>query len=437
MALPYKPLSRSSRIALAVGVSFAFHFALLPFAAKEWLLKFPAPQKRMAVSLTGPRGAEKATGLQASRSQTPGQTATAPKSVKPEDQDKDKPKPEEVVVQPAKVDGQIVSLGPPKDERPPTEPTRYLSEHDSRVLKETRARETSAFFKNALSKVQKEGVQQKVEQKPAAAQPMEMPEGLTQAPGQKGGGQIERAQAAQTPRRDRQDRVQLKLDDSGTVKNRTASDALAGQGRKLALARPADPGTASTEGSGPGAPGNLPGAPGGKSPQLKLTLDNPLQSLGPLAGGPMPDHLMKVEEGEETLLNSRSFRYAGYLNRVKETVGRIWVSDVQDVSERRDPTGATFSYKDRTTVVEYTLDKAGEIKEVKVQASSGVDFLDRVAVEAFKKAERFPNPPAGLLGDQGVVTLQFAFTLMSSGGGGPRISVGPAYLPGSPAQRGY
>jgi TonB family protein len=435
MALPYKPLPRSSRIALAVAVSFAFHLATLPFFAKEWLFKIPPQQRRMAVTLAGPRGADQAPGLQASRSKLPGQSPTAPKQA-PKPQEKDKEKPEELVVQPAKIDGQIVSLGQPKDERPPTEPTRYLSEHDSRVLKETRARETSAFFKNALSKVQKEGAQQKVEQAKAAPKPVEMPEGLTQAPGEKGGGKVAKAQAAEVPRRDRQDRVSLKLDEFGTVKNRTAADALAGQGRKLALAQPAQPGTASTEGNGPGAAGNLPGAPGGKAPALKLTLDNPLQSLGPIAGGPMPDHLMKVEEGEETLLNSRSFRYAGYLNRVKETVGRIWVTDVQDVSERRDPTGATFSYKDRTTVVEYTLDKAGEIRDVKVQASSGVDFLDRVAVDAFRKAERFPNPPAGLLGEQGVVTLQFAFTLMSATGGA-RISVGPAYVPGSPAQRGY
>jgi TonB family protein len=85
-------------------------------------------------------------------------------------------------------------------------------------------------------------------------------------------------------------------------------------------------------------------------------------------------------------------------------------------------------------VVEFTLDKTGDIKDVKVQASSGVDYLDRVAVEAFKKAERFPNPPPGLLGEQGVVTLPFAFTLMAATGGA-RIIVGPGYLP--PAQRGY
>src|SRR5205085_5979095 len=59
--------------------------------------------------------------------------------------------------------GQVVSLGP-TNEQTPDKPTKYLSEKDSRVEKETRARETSAFYKNALSRLQKEGRNDKPEQ---------------------------------------------------------------------------------------------------------------------------------------------------------------------------------------------------------------------------------------------------------------------------------
>ena len=150
----------------------------------------------------------------------------------------------------------------------------------------------------------------------------------------------------------------------------------------------------------------------------------------------MNDDLRGVDEGDETLLNSRSFRYAGFLNRVKETVGRIWVTDVQDASARRDPTGQLYSFKDRRTVVEFTLDRNGELRDVHVATTSGVDYLDRVAVDAFRKAERFPNPPAGLMNADGVVRLPFAFTLLAARGG-LKLSIGPAYLPNSPAQRGF
>ena len=61
---------------------------------------------------------------------------------------------------------------------------------------------------------------------------------------------------------------------------------------------------------------------------------------------------------------------------------------------------------------------------------------ERRAVDAFKKAERFPNPPIGLMDQHGLVRLPFAFTLLAAQGG-LRLSVGPAYLPGSPAQRGF
>src|SRR5262249_33677406 len=98
--------------------------------------------------------------------------------------------------------------------------------------------------------------------------------------------------------------------------------------------------------------------------------------------------------------------------------------------------GQLYSYKDRRTVVEFTLDGNGELRDVHVQTSCGVEYLDRVALEAFRKAERFPNPPPGLMDARGVGRLPFAFTLLAARGG-LKLSIGPAYLPGSPAQRGF
>ena len=330
-----------------------------------------------------------------------------------------------------KIDGQVVSLGQPQDERPPDKPTKYLSEHDSRVLKETRAKETSAFYKNALSKAQREGKNEAPKPKQEAAAPSAVQSG------QNGGVQPQRPIAAkrELPKRERVEPLHLEKSPDGTVQNRDANDAVPGEGRMLALADPnRPPSTASPEGP-LGIPGLQPGAPGKRAP-LTLTLDRPGEALGPVAGGPMNDDLRGVEEGDETLLNSRSFRYAGFLNRVKETVGRIWVREVQDEAQRHDPSGAMYSYKDRRTVVEFSLDRSGELKDVHITISCGVDYLDRTAVEAFRRAERFPNPPPGLLGDDGLVRLPFAFTLLAATGG-VKMQIGPAYLPGSPAQRGF
>ena len=431
MTLPQKPpLKRRSRIATAIAVTAVLHVVALLLIARDINFKITPPQHRQQVSLITQRHGATRTPPSPHSIPTPGHKNPL---------DPDLPKDQLAQVKPheqALIPGQVVDIGQPADERAPTQPTKYLSEKDSRVLKETRARETSAFFKNALSKAQKEGKNEKREA-PAPPAPQEPPPGLPE-PGKQGGAAkpAMAAQPAQLPSRERQDRVELARAADGTVRNRNSSEAVKGGGQRIAMARPEN-GAQQGPVPSPGAGDNpLSGAPGGKGKPLNLTLDNPLEVLGPVSGGPMPDELDGVNEGDETLLNSRSFRYAGYLNRVKETVGRIWVQKVQDEASRRDPSGQTYSYKDRRTVVEFTLDAHGEVKDVRVSSSSGVQYLDEVAADAFKKAERFPNPPPGLIGPTGRVTMPFAFTLLSATGG-LRLQMGPAYVPGSPAARGW
>ncbi|GAC1343855.1 MAG: hypothetical protein NVSMB23_18090 [Myxococcales bacterium] len=428
MPLPQKPVERRRRIWTAIAVGVAAHALLLPVIARDALFKIPPQPRRTSVGLVAQRSTVPRAAAPNSPP-TPGQSMNLQPKL-PKDELEALRNQEQQRIQ-----GQIVALGQPKDERPPAEPTKYLSEKDSRVLKETRARETSAFFKNALSKVQKEGKNEKRDA-PTPAEPQEPPPGVQQAGKQ--GGASEKPAVAQKgpelPSRERQDRVNIREAPDGTIRNRASSDALRGGDNRLALARPSAP--ASRARPSPGQGDNpLSGAPGGKGKPLKLTLDRPLDVLGPVSGGPMPDDLRGVDEGDETLLNSRSFRYAGYLNRVKETVGRIWTQKVQDAATRRDPTGQQFLYKDRRTVVEFTLDARGAVKDVHVSSSSGVPYLDEVAADAFKSAERFPNPPPGLIGPGGVVTMPFAFTLLADTGGF-RIQGGPALAPGIP-QRGY
>lgn len=437
MSLPYRPLSRRARLATALAAALAVHVVAIPIVASQAVFHLPKDKRLRNISLLRQSPSQVRRTTQGIRAQGPASPSLQPPALPPA-LEEEKPTPVKPP-EPVRIDGQIVSLGPPTDERPPDQPTKYLSERDSRVAKETRARETSAFFKNALSKATKEGeTKKRAPAAPPEEKPSAPPAGAPPSSAPSGGAQLAQAPAPELPSRARQDRVQLPEAASGTVKNRAAADAIRGEGRKVALARPSDQkGPQQAQGApGAGGPQLPPGVPNGAERPLNLTLQRPLDTLGPVAGGPMSDDLKQVDVGEETLLNSRSFRYAGYLNRVKETVGRIWSLDVQQVAMRRDPTGDLFLYKDRRTVVEFTLDKSGEIRDVKVSLSSGVDYLDRVAVDAFKKAERFPNPPSGLLGIDGQITLPFAFTLMAATGGA-RIQMGPAYLPGSPAQRGW
>src|SRR5439155_18476464 len=209
---------------------------------------------------------------------------------------------------------------------------------------------------------------------------------------------------AQTPQHHRAQGVHPDKAPDGRAQARNGQESLSGTGRALAMAEPPK---GQPQQRGPeGVPGLQPGAPGNRGP-LTLTLDRPGEALGPVAGGPMNDDLRGIEEGDETLLNSRSFRYAGFINRVKETVGRIWTTRVEDETSKRDPTGSIYLWKDRRTVVEFTIDRQGELKDVHVTMSSGVEYLDHVALDAFRRAERFPNPPPGLFSPDGTVTMGF------------------------------
>ncbi len=432
------PPTRKRRLISAVVLAIAGHALLLPLLARSELFQGggSGPKKSRVSLVSTSRGQ-----VQRLAQSQPGSHPTAGSSRSMQPLLPSEPLPMELVPKKAElVPGQVVSLGQPTDERAPDKPTKYLSEKDSRVEKETRAKETSAFHKNALSKLQKEG-EQKAE-KPKSAEPPPPPTPIAGKQGEQGenGGQKqaskEAARPAELPGRKRIDRLKVQTAEDGTLRNRATSDALPGEGKKLAMARPSETGSTGPVGEGAGKPG-APGQAGLLGPQkpLNLALNDIGQALGPVAGGPMNDDLHGVEEGEETLLNSRGFKYAGFLNRVKEQVGRIWVGKVQDESQRRDPTGQLYSYKDRRTVVEFVLDARGDVREVRVASSSGVDYLDRVAVDSFKQAEHFPNPPSGLMGPDGLLRQSFAFTLLVSTG--PRLSFGPAYVPGSPAQRGF
>jgi len=427
MSLPQKPVKRHSRLFAALLVSLGAHLLLLPWIAKDAVFHVPGKQRRMAVGIIPTPNGQVQHAQRGLPSDTPSSGHSVPDDLTPRlpplVAEPEKPRP------PEQISGQVVSLGQPKDERPPDKPTHYLSEHDSRVLKETRARETSAFYKNALSKAQREGKDERAAPKQAPAAPSAV------RSGENGGTLARDGRAAQeVPRQTRQDRLKLPETPTGTVESRDAHDAVPGEGRRVAVARP---GTAEQSDSGSaGIPGLAPGAPSSKRGPLTLTLDRPGEFLGKIAGGPMSDHLEGIDEGDETLLNSRAFKYAGYLNRVKETVARIWVPAVEDQAQKHDPNGHMYSFKDRRTIVEYTLDKTGDVKDVHIAVSCGVEYLDRVAVDSFRRAQRFPNPPPGLFDESGTARLGFAFTLLAAPEG-VRMSFGPAYLPNSPAARGF
>ena len=121
------------------------------------------------------------------------------------------------------------------------------------------------------------------------------------------------------------------------------------------------------------------------------------------------DHVENMREGDGTFLNTRAYRHAWFFNRVKNSVGQRWRA--ADAHRRNDPRGRIYGVRDRLTVVQVTLSPHGDLDEILISKNSGVTFLDEAAIDAFRSAQPFPNPPLELQDADGQIRFKFGFFL--------------------------
>src|SRR5450432_144496 len=268
--------------------------------------------------------------------------------------------------------GQVVDLPAPREEKRP-DSARFVSEHDAAVEKETK--KYGRFEENAR--------QGDASGTASTSQPA-VP---------KGDGRL----AMRTP-----DLGRFLRGATGM----TGPSARAGRpGSAYGAFDPGrpDPGGAF---SGEGAdarprPGG--GAQGGSG--LALTPTD--QQLARAIGSGTQDALASVDDGEETALNSKKWRFASFFNRVKRQVAEHW--HPEETYRQRDPTGMIYGKRNRYTELRVQLKPDGHLGNVAVYQPSGLDFLDDEAIEAFKQAAPFPNPPRQLIEANGLINFGFGF----------------------------
>jgi TonB family protein len=366
------------RVVVAVLASGVINAAIFLILVHVGAFQVPAPVDVKRVSLapiSASRWAANRAIAGAPAEPRPATPFTMPRPPPPPPVPEDKPK------------GQVVDLGQTNEKTP--KDARFLAEHDSSVEKETRSRHAKAGYERPL---------------PTPSAPSAKAPSL---PGQDG----------------RADRSVPGLEGKAGAK-RAAE-------QKVAVAHPPSaegelPGPRPREG---GAPAPAPGAGGeggerrAGSPSEKALITP--GTLARIAGGPAPDHLEGVEEGESTFLNAKGWKYATYFNRIKQAVAATW--DPLSPLDARDPDRTMFGYKDRFTLLGVTLDDSGHLKSLVVEQTSGVEFLDRAAMTAFRTAQPFMNPPRGIVDERGEIRFSFGFFL-EMGRSGLRIYRAP--IPG-------
>lgn len=127
------------------------------------------------------------------------------------------------------------------------------------------------------------------------------------------------------------------------------------------------------------------------------------------------DYLKDVDQGVETLVNAREFKYYSYYNRIRRQLAQHWEGRVREkltkmFKEGRSPASTG---EDRITKLMITLNDQGTLVRVQVMSDSGIHDLDDAAVEAFRAAAPFPNPPKGIVDSDGTVKIRWDFVLES------------------------
>jgi TonB family protein len=302
--------------------------------------------------------------------------------------------------------GQIVDVAPGNGEVDPN--AKYIAETNNKAQKETRAKEQTAFYRNAMpqrtapQRIEGNGLDQVSKAQKSGNDGIgDDDRPLREAPAK---------MAMEIPDVKRQQEIALKPSVGGpgvAVSNRGEAEEMKGNSNRLNLS----PGRASPDGEEASAGRQ------GQAGVLNL-LPSPAV-LDKITGAAANDHLQDVEEGEGTYLSTREWRYASFFNRVKQSVGQQW-NPAQQL-RLRDPTGNVYGGRDRYTLLTITLDQQGRLKDAFVEKSSGLDFLDLEAIQAFERAQPFPNPPAGILASDSMVHFQFGFFLEMTGRPGMRL----------------
>jgi len=379
------------RLGVALVLMALFHLVAIPAvllsfrhqpgaAPEVALVRIPAREWDAAMAAARP-GADPAQRSSTDRQARAPASEAAPEPAKPKE--------------PEKAPGQVVETAPGNDQRP--DDASFAAESDNRVDRQTisRDRRPGAPVTTPRTSAPELSLSggERSEEGDALTLGADGSEGEESGPAQKAGDKLE------IPSIEARDELALKISPEGvgSVPNRKGSEALRGNSDRFRIQAGDGEGDADRPGGG--------GPAGGKALQLFPSAS----VVDRIVGAPAPDHVEGIEEGEGTFLNTREWRYASFMNRMKKGVSQRW--DPNRVVRSRDPTGNIYLWKDRYTVLSVTLGSDGRLADIYVHTSSGVDFLDQEAIAAFERAQPFPHPPKGMMDEQGQIHFQFGFFL--------------------------
>ena len=124
-----------------------------------------------------------------------------------------------------------------------------------------------------------------------------------------------------------------------------------------------------------------------------------------------------VKVGSFTALNTDRYLFYTFYARVEELIRYRWESRIQNsINSFNRQTRMQLADRNWITEAEFILDKKGNLKTAIIMKSSGIKNFDLAAIDAFKEAKIFPNPPAEMIKEDGMIHLVFSFTVRFQNG---------------------
>lgn len=115
--------------------------------------------------------------------------------------------------------------------------------------------------------------------------------------------------------------------------------------------------------------------------------------------------------GSITALNTDRNTFYSFYARVEDLTRYRWDIRVQKTVANLTPEAIEVLNQRRSwvTQAEFLLDPSGELKSVLLMKESGIPAFDNAAIQAFKEARIFPNPPKEMVQADGYIHLKYSF----------------------------
>ncbi len=126
------------------------------------------------------------------------------------------------------------------------------------------------------------------------------------------------------------------------------------------------------------------------------------------------DYLEGIEEGDQTLLRTKEYKYYSFYSRVREQLRSNWNPMIRAKVSFLYSTGRSRELASnplKKTSLRVTLNEKGYLESIELLKTSGITTIDKAAIDAFRAAAPFPNPPDGMKEKDEKVRIFWDFVL--------------------------